>query len=222
MSSQILVEVMESRLLMSAAPSVFNTAVKADRLVVRAELLKFKSDVLLSQAQLERDLLSIRKNVAAGDTSLIAPFATLKSDNKALGLTLRIDRLNEAANALADESVIKRDIAQILKDKGNTTAVDADRAKLRTDRITLQNDLIAGLDTRIAARQSYETTIANDTQAIVTAANNDPNASAALKAVASNFATDRNTRLTTLTNDLQNVQTARTQLVNDLTALQSA
>jgi hypothetical protein len=134
---------------------------------------------------------------------------------------LRADRLAESAAALADESAIKKDLLQILKDRHNATAETADHAKLLSDRIQLQNDLIAGLDSRIATRQGSETTIANDTQAIVTAADNDPAASDALEAAASKFADDRTTALNTLTADLQTITAARTQLSNDLTAAQS-
>src|SRR5207302_2604069 len=130
-------------------------------------------------------------------------------------------RLAEAANALADESAIKLDIRQILRDRGNPTALAADRAKLRTDRIQLQNDLIAGLDQRVATRQQFLTTISDDVDAIVTAANNDASASDALKAAAATFATDRTNCITTFTADLQAISAARAQLVSDLTAAQS-
>ncbi|MDB5293389.1 MAG: hypothetical protein JWL69_4630 [Phycisphaerales bacterium] len=77
------------------------------------------------------------------------------------------------------------------------------------------------LDSRIATRQSFETTISNDTQALVTAANNDTAASAALKAAVIKFAADRVKCLDKLTGDLQTIATARQKLANDLTAAQS-
>ncbi len=148
----------------------------------------------------------------------MASFTQYRSDNKALGLALREDRLVQSANALADQSVIKLDILQILKDKGNATAETTDHSKLANDRVTLQNDLIAGINSRIATRQAAQTTIANDTAAIVTAADadtTDPNQTA-LTAAVSAFSTDRNEKLAALTTDLAAVEAARTQLMTDL------
>lgn len=221
MARQVFIESLESRTLLSASSLVFNATLKADRLMVRADLLKFRSDIFANDAKLLVDLNTIKKNVAKGDTSLSASFAQLHADVKSMHITLQEDRLAESAAALADESVIKLDELQLLKDRHNATAETADHAKLLSDRIKLQNDLIAGLDSRIATRQASETTIANDTQAIVTAADNDPAASDALKAAASKFADDRITCLNTLTADLQAISAARTQLANDLTAAQS-
>jgi hypothetical protein len=216
-----LCEGLESRVLLSTTPPVFNPTVKADRLAIRAELLKFRSDIFACASTLLKDRIAINKDTAKGDTSLVGPFQTLRTDLNAFHTALREDRLAEAANALADESTIKLDLRQILIDKGNATALAADHAKLMTDRIQLQNDLIAGLDTRIATRQSYLPTISSDVDAIVTAANNDPNASDALKAAVATFSTDRTNCITTLTSDLQDIETTRAQLVADLTAEQS-
>jgi hypothetical protein len=216
-----LLEGLESRVLLSSTP-VFNATVAADRLAVRADLLKFRSDVFACAATLLGDRTAILKNIAKGDTSLVTPFQTLRADLRAMHTALREDRLKEAADALADESTIKLDLRQILLDKGNPTAEAADHDKLHSDRIQLQNDLIAGLDARIATRQSYLTTISDDVDAIVTAANNDPNASDALKAAVATFAADRTNCLTTLNADLQTIDAARAQLVADLTAAQSS
>lgn len=223
MSGHSFIEGLESRMLLSAAPApvLFNPTLKADRLAVRADLLKFQSDIFGGESKLLNDTQAIKHNLTKGDTSLVAPFAQLHTDTKAMRLALREDRLAESAKALSDESTIKRDILQILKDRKNATAEVADHAKLKTDRTTLQVDLIAGLDFRIATRQQFLPTITNDVNAIVTAANNDPKASAALKTAAANFAGDRTTVLTTLTSDLQTIAAARAKLVSDLAAAQS-
>jgi len=224
MSYHTFVESLEKRELMSASPVpvLFNATVKADRLAIKADLLKFRGDVFACESKLLKDVIAIKKNVAKGDTSLVAPFQQLHTDVQAMRSQLRVDRLTEAANALAAESTIKMDIVQIIKDRGNATAEAADHAKLMADRVALQNALIAGLDARIATRQSSEMTISADCQAIVTAAQTDPNASAALQAAAATFAADRTACLNTLTSDLQTIEAARTTLVNDLTAAQSA
>jgi hypothetical protein len=220
-----MIEGLESRVFLSAtpaAPMLFNPRVRADRLAVRAALLKFRSDIFACDAKLLRDTTALKRNIAKGDTSLDASLAQLHTDVQAMRTALRVDRLTEAANALADESAIKLDIRQIIKDRGNVTALPADRAKLMADRIKLQNDLIAGLDSRVATRQAAQTTLSNDVSAIVTAANADPNASAALKTAAQTFSTDKTTCNTTLAADLAGIAAARTQLVADLTAAQSA
>src|SRR5256885_83057 len=158
-SHNSMIENLESRVLLSASSLVFNPTIKADRLVVRADLLKFRSDIFLTQAKLLVDTQAIKHNVAKGDTSLVAPFAQLHADVKAQHLALRADRLAEPATALVDEAQIKLDQLQILKDRGNTAALATDHAKLVTDRIKLQNDLVAGLDSRIATRQAELPTI---------------------------------------------------------------
>ncbi len=220
MSYQQFVEGLESRQFLSVTP-IFNATVAADRLVVRADLLHFESDIFANDAKLLIDTQNIKKNVAKGDTSLKAPFAQLHADARHMRLTLKEDRLTEAANALGDESVIKLDLVQILKDKGNVTAEAADHTKLLTDRVKLQNDLIAGLDARIATRQTDEATISADTQAIVTAADNDVQATDGLKAAAATFAADRVTCIETLTTDLQTIASAHTTLAAALAAEQS-
>lgn len=216
MLSHALIESMESRTLMSAAPTLYSLTVQKDRLVVQSKLLKFQIDELSGAAKLLVDTQNIKKALAKGDTSLVAAFTQYRMDNKALGLALREDRLVESANALADQSIIKLDILQILKDKGNATAETADHSKLANDRVTLQNDLIAGINSRIATRQAAQTTIANDTAAIVTAADNDPNTTVDLQNAVNAFSTDRNAKLATLTSDLAAVEAARTQLMTDL------
>jgi hypothetical protein len=221
MTQRTFAESLESRTFLSASPVLFNTAVKIDRLLVQIELLKFRNDLFVSGTKLTNDLRTAKKNIAAGDTSLVAPFAQLKSDYKAMRAQLLEDRLKAAANVLADQSTIKLDILKIKQDKGSDNAESIDHAKLRADRIQLQNDLIAGLDSRVATRQTFETVISNDTQAIVTAANNDTAASAALQAAVIKFGADRVTVLNKLTFDLQGIATARQTLVNDLTAAQS-
>ena len=222
MSGRVFFETIESRLLMSAAPTLFDATVRADRLAVRVDLLKFRIDILTTDAKLSADLQAVKHSVPKGDTSLVAPFATLHTDQKAMNLALQEDRLTESANALSAEATVKLDLLQILKDKHNTTAEAADHAKLLTDRVAVQTALINGLDARIATRTTDEATISTDTAAIVTAANSDPAATAAMQTAVSTFATDRVAKLNQLTADLQAIQTARTNLSDALTAEQSS
>jgi hypothetical protein len=211
---------LESRTLFTATPlpALFDAAVLADRVAVRIDLLHFEADILAGSARLLADRKALKTAAPRGDTSLVAPFAQLAADNKTMQATLKADRLTESANALADESVIKLDILQIKKDKGNATAEAAAQTKLTNDRITLQTALIAGLDSRIATRTADAATITNDVNAIVTAADNDPAATQAFAAKAAVFAAQSTAILDKLTADLATITAARTKLVADLTA----
>jgi hypothetical protein len=137
-----------------------------------------------------------------------------------LGSELKNDRLAESAAALQDESTIKLAILQIRKDKTNAdpSVEVTDHTSLKNDRIQLQTDLLAGLDARIATRQGFENTISADTQAIVTAGQNDPQATTPFSDAIDKFAADRVTRIDVLTGDLQTIAAARQKLANDLTA----
>jgi hypothetical protein len=214
-------ETLESRVLMSAGTSaVFDSTVKLDRLVIKADLLKFRTDAFAADVTLLSDRKALKGDNVAAATTVTPLIKTLHTDGANMRLQLKEDRLTEASNALADESVIVKDLIQILHDKGNATALAADRAKLKSDRIQLQNDLIAGLNSRIATRQTFHDTLFNDCQAINVAAQTDPNASAKLKTDVQTWTTDVETKLNTMASDLQSIETARTKLVADLTASQ--
>ena len=223
MSAQkLFVEQLESRQLLSASPAVFNLTVRLDRLQVRVDLLKFRADTLSADATLLSDRISLRGDDVAAATTVVPLIAKLHTDVKTMRVQLLSDRLAEASNALRDESVIVGDLRQILLDKGNATALAADHAKLTNDRITLQNDLIAGLNTRIATRQSFYNTLFADGQAIQAAVLTDPNASPKLKADVAKWLIDGGNKLNTMLADLNKLVADRTKLVNDLTASQSA
>ena len=147
MSSQFIAEALESRRLLSASGStgVFDSAVTLDREHIQAELLKFKSDCVTATATMLADVAAIKTD-DPGQASTVAPLVLhLRSDVRAMNLALAADRLAESKAALADESVIAGDLLQMVHDRGNKSAETTDRAKLKTDRIQLQNDLIAGL-----------------------------------------------------------------------------
>jgi hypothetical protein len=221
MGHQSFVEVLESRTLMSAAPFLFDKPVKADRAVVRAELGKFSADIAACNAILTRDRQTMTRE-GLNSVPGIAPLITqYKTDLTAMRTALKEDRLAESANALADESVIKLDIRQILIDKKNTTAEATDHAKLRADRITLQNDLIAGLDSRIATRMTDEGTVSTDAANIADAVAADTTASAGLVGATGKFSADKTAELAKFMTDLTNIANARATLVADLTAAQS-
>jgi hypothetical protein len=145
----------------------------------------------------------------------------LHTDVTQMWTQLRIDRLTEAGNVLQDESVIVRELAKLLTDRGNHQAVLADKAQLLTDRIQLQNDEIAGLTARLTTRENAYNKIFADLGAITTAVSADTNASANLLAAVEKFAADRTTCLNTMSADLQKLIADRTQLAADLTAMQS-
>ena len=214
-------ETLESRVLMSAGTSaVFNSTVKLDRVVIKVDLLKFRADAFAANVTLLSDRKALKGDNFAAATTVTPLIQTLHTDGKDMRLQLLQDRLTEASNALADESVIVGDVRQILRDRGNPTALLTDRAKLKSDRIQLQNDLIAGLDSRIATRQTFHDMLFNDCQAINAAAQTDPNASAKLKTDVQTWTANVEAKLNTMASDLQSIETARTKLVADLTASQ--
>ena len=213
-----LVETLETRVLMSATAKVFDPAVAEDRLVVRADLLKFRADLASSSAVLLADTTAIRANDAGQKATLAPLFLQLHTDVRTMTTTLREDRLNESAATLGDESTIAKALEQALVDRKNPTAEAADQAALHTDRLQLQTDFIAGLNARIATRQADETTIFNDVNTIITTVQSDTTASPALVTAVNKFATDRTARLTTIDADLAAILAARTQLSADLTA----
>jgi hypothetical protein len=215
-------EALEPRRLMSVSvgTSLFDSAVKLDRLQVHADLVKFRSDAVSADVTLLSDRITLRGDNVAAATTVVPLIAKLHTDVKSMRLQLLEDRLTEKSNALRDESVIIGDLRQILIDRNNPTALAADRTKLKSDRITLQNDLIAGLDSRIATRQSFHDTLFADGQAIGAAVQTDPNASAKLKTDVAKWLSDGAAKLNTMEADLTKLAADRTQLVADLTASQ--
>jgi hypothetical protein len=219
----VVAEALESRTLFSAsaASTVLSTAVQADRLQVKADLLMFRSDAAGNTLTLLNDAAAIKADGVKGDPTLKPLLAKFRKDIHTMSQQLRLDRLAESRNALADESVIVSDRRRILLDKGDATTLAADRAKLQADRVKLQQDLLAGLDSRVATRQNAYNTIFADGQAIVDAAKADPNASTALITDLEKLTADKTVCMNTVTADLQKLVADRTQLVNDLTASQS-
>jgi hypothetical protein len=218
-TNRFAVETLECRTLLSAA-HVFDPTVKLDRLQVRVDLLKFRADALAGTAAILSDRVALKGDNVAAATTVPPAIAKLHTDAKAMRTALQIDRLTEAAAVLSDQSVIALDLRQIILDRKDPAALATDHTKLRADRITLQNDLIAGLDTRIATRQSYHDTLFADGSAIVAAANSDPNATDKLKADVQTWVTDIDKKLDKMSADLTKLAADRTKLVADLTAAQ--
>jgi hypothetical protein len=218
MATTIFADTLESRLLMSAsATTVLSTAVEADQLQIKADLLKFKADCAATDRTLFSDVLAIKTDDPKQAPTIMPLVKKMRKDLIAMWTQLHADRLAEKQNVLADESVIAGDRLKILKDQG-TSLETADHAKLLADQIKLQNDMIAGLDARIATRQADYNTIFNDGQAVITAVGNNGN----LAADVTKWVNDRTTCMTTLTGDLNALVADRTKLVADLTAEQSA
>lgn len=214
------VESLEGRTFLSA--SAINLKVKIDRLEVKADLLKFRSDLASTTATLLGDLQTMKTDGLKNDTTLLPLYKTFRSDVTKMHMALYADNLTEKANVLNDESIIVKELIQILKDKhSNPGNVSADQQQLLAVRVQLQTDEIAGLNSRIATREIYFTTLSNDLTNLVTAAESDPNASPTLQGAISQFSMDRSNTLTTLTNDLTAIMNARTTLAGDLMALET-
>lgn len=217
-------ESLESRTLLSVSPAqaALNATVQADRLQVRADLLKFKSDVVGLPGTLLADMTALKHDHLGNDPTIKPLVKTMRADIAKMRFTLLGDRLAEKSNVLADESAIVAVERRLLLDKGNPTAVAADRAALLADRVKLQQDMVAGLDKRITDRQTFFNTVFNDGQAIITALQNDSNASPQLTADLTKWINDKTAGMTTLTADLQKLSSDRDQLVAELTAMQSS
>jgi len=216
----IFTELLESRTFLSA--SALNTAVQIDLKQIHADLLKFRSDCIGCFVTLHTDIDAIKADDHTGAAVLKPLVDKFHADVKALSAQLLTERLDEKQNALADESVIVQEQIQILKDKGNAMAEKTDHAALLADRIKLQTDLVAGLNARLTTRQAAYTTIFNDGQAIVTAADNDTNANPKLVADLTKYTTDKDSCMTTVTGDITKLIADRTQLITDLTALENS
>jgi hypothetical protein len=215
----MLFESLEGRMLMSA--SAINPTITADRLAVKADLLKFRLDIVETQITTQADIKILKADGLKNDAALLTAFKAFQTDVKTMHQQLFSDNLNEKANVLGDQLLIVEEKIQILKDKGNATALAAGKQALLADRVKLQTDEIAGLNSRITTRQTFVTTLTNDLSALVTAAESDPNASPQLQTDIQKFSSDRSTQLGTLTTDLQTITAARTQLASDLTALEN-
>jgi hypothetical protein len=209
-------ESLESRSMMSASP--ISTQLQIDRLDVRAALLKFRYDVVTTSATLIADCSALQAADLKQDTTLAPLFTALHKDVKAMRHTLDLDKLTESAAVLNDESVIDTELVKYAQDSGNEAARTADRIQLRKDHIQLQTDEIAGLNARLTTRETEQTALTNDLNAITTALGSDTNASAVLKTAVSTFVTDRTSSLVLFETDLKAVVAARTQLAADLTA----
>lgn len=216
----VMVENLETRTVLSVSP--VSMAVAADRLTVRADLLQFRLDALKGAITIQGDVNALKTAGAKKDPTLAPLFAQLKTDQQAMRKELQSDRLTQATNVLKDQIGILGTLKQIALDHGNADAIAADRETLRTQRVQLQTDEIAGLTTRINTRQAGLTTISADLDAITTAAAALSNPAPGLVDAVNQFSTDRVTLLGTLTSDLTKISADRTQLVADLTAMQNA
>jgi hypothetical protein len=210
------VERLEGRALMSA--SALSTQVTIDRLQTRADLLKFRSDIAAGSATLLADVAALKADGLGGNPSFVSLFNKLHSDVQSMQQQLKLDRLNESAAVLHDESVYVQGLIQFIKDNGNPTARAADRQLLIADRIQLQNDEIAGLTARIDTREADCATISTDIQNIITAAD-ALSPSGPLQGAILQFAADRTSVFDTITSDLQTLVTDRTNLADALSAL---
>jgi hypothetical protein len=210
------VECLEGRKLMSA--SALSTQVTIDRLQARADFLKFRSDIAAGTAKLLADVVALKADGLGSNPTFVSLFGKLHSDVKSMDQQLKLDRLNESASVLHDQSVYTEELIQLIKDKGNPGARAADHQQLIADRIQLQNDEIAGLTARIDTREADCATISTDIQNIITAAD-ALSPSGPLQGAILQFAADRTSVFDTITSDLQILVTDRTNLADALSAL---
>ena len=223
MSTTLFTEALESRTLLSADVSTtLSSAVQLDQTQVRADLLKFRSDMLSNFVLLQNDIMTIKADDVKDATTVLPFINTFMHDIKAMRTELKADLLDQRASVKVDEKVIFNDMKSIRQDRGNHSEESADHTQLLDDRIQLQTDMVAGLSARIKTRQNYFSTLSTDMSAIVTAAQSDPHASAKLISDLQKAVTDKTNALNTMISDLSQIKTDRTQLIADLTVMQSS
>jgi hypothetical protein len=214
------IESLEGRTFLSA--SAINMQVKIDRLEVNAAFFQFRADLASKSAVLLGDLQTMKADGLKNDPTLLPLYKTFRSDVTKMHIALYADNLTEKVNVLNDQVVIVKELIQVLKDKhSNPANVSADQQLLLADRVQLQTDEIAGLNSRITTRKTYFMTLSDDLTNLATAAESDPNASPALQGAISQFSMDRSMTLTTLTDDLTAIMNARTTLAGALMALET-
>jgi hypothetical protein len=206
---------LENRALMSA--TLFSHAVAVDRFQIRLDFLQLKTDLNADAKTLLTDNAALKANHLYQNTTLQPLVAKLHSDVRSFQLTLLGDRLGEASNVIKDEQLIVGELKQMITDKGNATALAADRTKLLADRVQCQTDMVAGLTQRLSDRQAETNALLGDTSAILTALPTS-GASAGLSAAVTQWLGDKGASLDRVTADLQKISADRTQLITDLNA----
>ena len=212
-------EPLESRLLMSVSP--VDLQVTLDQAQVTADLVKFRADAAGCDVTLLAVCQALKLAGLGNNATMLSLFTTLHTDLTQMQAQLAADRLAQSVAVLQAQANVNTDIERMIVNRDNPTALTADRALLLRDRVAVQQDDIAGLNTRIATRQTDYNTISADLQAISTAAWGDAGVSHRLTLAVQKFDADRTAKLATMMTDLTKVQTDRTTLSNDLVKLES-
>jgi hypothetical protein len=212
-------EILESRRFLSV--SAVSSAITVERAVIKLDLAEFKADASVGAAKIQVDVAKLKALDLKSDTTLAPLFSTLKVDAKAESTALAADNLAESKAVTADQTAIVAELKLEVKDKKNPTALAADKAAVVTDRIQLQSDEVAGLDSRVTTRTTLDTKVFADLTAISTAANAETGVSEKFTAAVNKFVTDSTALTTKLPTDLSKISTARTQLIADYTTLET-
>ena len=120
-----------------------------------------------------------------------------------------------------DEKAIFNDMKSIGQDRGNHSEESADHTQLLDDRIQLQTDMVAGLSTDQNPAELFQH--AFDQHARDRHRSSDPACQREAYRDSKKAVTDKtNTVLNTMISDLSQIKTDRTQLIADLTVMQSS
>lgn len=217
------IEPLESRVLLSAslASRALSQAVIADRAQIHTDLLKFRMDAFSCFARTSHDLNAITAAHPGNAATVLPPIRRMRKDLSQIRAALEGDHLADRSNVVADESLIFAKRRRILLDQNKPAALATDKQSLSAGLIKLQQDMISGLDMRIAARQSDYNTVFNDGQVVITAVQGDPTAGTKVHGALATFMNDRTACINTLMPELQSVAADREQLATDLSAMQS-
>jgi hypothetical protein len=215
-------ETMESRKMLSVSPTAaLRETLQQDQAQVQAALEQFQSDAVCYTKTILGDIAKLKADGATSDAALMHTFQKFHADVESMWAELKTARINQYEAVSQDQSAVCAELVQILQDKGNPTAEHADREQLLADRVQLEQDAVAGLNARLTIRENAYGTLFSDLSAIDSEVQSDPNASSQLQADVQQFVTDRGDCLTAMAHDIHDVIVARTQLITDLTAMES-
>jgi hypothetical protein len=222
--TRMFAEVLESRRFLSAAvgpATVFDAAVRADELHVYEDFKKFNTDGVHCNTALLRDAKQIRSSNLTQAPSAKSPLATFLGALLPANAELKSDNLKETPAVVNDEKAIIAEQRKLAHDQGNASAVTADQAQLLTDRKQVQTDLENSIETRVTDRENLYNALLQDASNLYGAVSSDTQPSAKLAAAGKQLNTDATNCGTTLSADLQQLETDAQQFDTDLTASQS-
>jgi len=169
-------QMLESRMFLSASPVNTNPTIIADRKQLQADEATLRADAKAGDTTLRADRKAINDELAklrASDANLSAelkPFTDkLSADRKAGAATLRADAKAIFDAGKADRALLQADYQKLHTDlahKAAQSVIDADKAKIKTDQAKLAADIKPAQDKLKADQTALKNTLKADEKAI--------------------------------------------------------